>query len=94
MHPIIITKRARADLDRLHAFIAKKSPRSAGRAVQRIIEGIDLLALFPRSGVAVRGDIRSLFIRFGRSTYVVRYKIEVELVIITRIWHGREKRPR
>lgn len=94
MHSIILTERARADFDRLHAFVAKKSPRSARRAVQRIIEGIDLIALFPRSGVVVRGRIRSAFIRFGRSSYVVRYKIEADAVIITRIWHGKEDRPR
>lgn len=94
MHSIIVTERARADLDRLHAFIARKSPRSAQRAVQRIIEGIDLLALFPRSGVVVRRDIRSAFIRFGRSSYVVRYRIEGDAVVITRIWHGKENRPR
>jgi plasmid stabilization system protein ParE len=94
LHRVIVTARASADIDRLHAFIAAKSPRSARRAVQRIIEGIDLLALFPRSGVVVKGAIRSAFIRFGRSGYVVRYKVEADAVIITRIWHGKENRPR
>lgn len=90
---MIITERARADFDRLHAFLAGKSPRSARRAVQRIIEGIELLALFPQSGVVVKDNIRSAFIRFGRSGYVVRYKLEADTVLITRIWHGREQRP-
>lgn len=94
MHRVILTERARADFDRLHAFLAAKSPRSAKRAVQRIIEGIDLLALFPNSGVIVKGAIRNAFIRFGRSGYVVRYKVETDTVLITRIWHGKEDRPR
>ena len=94
MHRILFTARALADLDRLHAFIAAKSPRSAKRAIQRIVEGIDLLALFPRSGVVVNCDIRNVFIRFGRTRYVVRYKIEADSVSITRIWHGKEDRPR
>ena len=92
MHRVVLTERARADFDRLHTFLASKSPRSARRAVQRIIQGIDLLALFPHSGVVVRGAVRSAFIRFGRSGYVVRYKIEADTVLITRIWHGKEKR--
>lgn len=92
MHRVILTERARADFDRLHAFLASKSPRSAKRAVQRIIEGIDLLSLFPNSGVVVKGNIRNAFIRFGRSGYVVRYKVEAETVLISRIWHGREDR--
>jgi toxin ParE1/3/4 len=92
LHRVILTERARADFDRLHAFLASKSPRSAKRAVQRIIEGIDLLSLFPNSGVVVKGNIRNAFIRFGRSGYVVRYKVEAETVLISRIWHGREDR--
>ncbi|MBI3438779.1 MAG: type II toxin-antitoxin system RelE/ParE family toxin [Proteobacteria bacterium] len=94
MHRIILTRRARADLDRLHDFIAKQSPRSARRAVQRIIEGVDLLLLFPRSGVVVEGDTRTLTIKFGRSGYVVRYQIAGDDIIITRIWHGKENHPR
>lgn len=94
MHRIVFTARASADLERLHDFIAGKSPRAAQRAVQRLIEGLDLLALFPHSGVLLKRNIRTLTVRFGRSGYVVRYKIEADAVIITRIWHGREKRPR
>jgi plasmid stabilization system protein ParE len=89
---VILTERARADFDRLHAFLAAKSTRSAKRAVQRILEGIDLLALFPLSGVVVKGAIRNAFIRFGRSGYVVRYKVEADTVLVTRIWHGKEDR--
>ncbi len=92
MHRVVLTERARADFDRLHAFIAAKSPRSAKRATQRIVEGIDLLALFPHSGVVVKGDIRNAFIRFGRGGYVVRYKIDADTVLITRIWHSKGKR--
>jgi plasmid stabilization system protein ParE len=92
LHRVVFTERARADLDRLHAFLDAKSRRSPKRAVQRIIEGIDLLTLFPRSGVIVKGDIRNAFIRFGRSRYVVRYKIDADTVLITRIWHGKESR--
>ena len=94
MHRVLLTDRALADFDRLHDFIAGKSQRSAKRAVRRIIEGIDLIALFPNSGVVVKGAIRNAFIRFGRSGYVVRYKIQADAVLITRIWHGKEDRPR
>ena len=94
MHRVVFSARANTDLDRLHAFIAVKSPRAARCAVERIIEGIDLLSLFPQSGTLVRGNIRNFTIRFGRSGYIVRYELQGEDVLITRIWHGKEDRPR
>ncbi len=42
----------------------------------------------------MRRDIRNAYIRFGHSGYVVRYKIEGDAVLITRIWHGKEARRR
>lgn len=40
----------------------------------------------------MKGAIRNAFIRFGRSGYVARYKVEADTVLLTRIWHGKEDR--
>lgn len=92
MGEIIFTARADADLDRLRAFLASKSPRAARAAANRIVAALDLLLLFPRTGTVVRGEVRRLIIRHGSSAYIARYRIVGEDVQILRIWHGRERR--
>jgi len=52
------------------------------------------LADFPELGVSVGEGLRQLILRYGKSAYVVRYIVLENTIIITRIWHGRENRPR
>ncbi len=81
---------AEADLARLEAFIATES--RAERAVARILRGVSHLSQFPELGVALDKGFRQLFLKYGKSGYVVRYCVKGEEVIITRIWHGKEDR--
>ena len=37
-------------------------------------------------------DRRELFLPFGASSYVLRYLIDEQTVVIVRVWHGRENR--
>ena len=41
-----------------------------------------------------RPDVRELFIPFGKSVYVLRYRIDSDndCVVVIRVWHGREHR--
>jgi plasmid stabilization system protein ParE len=39
-------------------------------------------------------ELRELAMRFGKSGYIVRYQVTEKAVIVLRIWHGREDRPR
>jgi plasmid stabilization system protein ParE len=89
---IVFTERADADLFRLRAFLLQASPRAAASAAKRIVEGLDLLAMFPRAGVLVRGNVRRLIVKHGRAAYIVRYQIEGEDIHVLRIWHSRERR--
>ncbi|MGE0828494.1 MAG: type II toxin-antitoxin system RelE/ParE family toxin [Hyphomonadaceae bacterium] len=91
---IAFSKAAEADLDRLAAFIASGSPARAARAIARLREGIKPLADFPELGVKAAEQARHLFIRSGKSGYVVRYQILDDVILITRIWHGKEGRLR
>lgn len=91
---VVLSKRAHADLKRLRAFIAKESVTSASLAVERLVSGIRLLRDMPELGVRVRQPFRHLILSHGKSGYVVRYRVSVDEVIIVRIWHGRENRPR
>jgi plasmid stabilization system protein ParE len=90
---LIFSQRAEADLIRLKAFLKPKSPKSAAKAVARIIESLDLLLLFPHSGVIVRNNTRRLVLQFGKNAYVVRYP-RARTSWSPRIWHSLENRPR
>jgi plasmid stabilization system protein ParE len=48
----------------------------------------------PFKGVERPSDMREIFVKFGKSAYVIRYRVTDDAVIITRIWHGRQNRPR
>lgn len=91
---IAVSKRARADLVRLRKFIAAESERSAAFAIDRLLKGVRLLRDMPELGVQVRPPFRHLILPHGKSGYVVRYRVTAEEIVITRIWHGRENRPR
>lgn len=70
------------------------SRRRAARAIARIRRGIRNLEDHPELGVAVDDGFRQLILRYGKSSYIVRYRVLPDVILITRIWHGKEDRPR
>ena len=92
------TSQARADLARLREFIALHSEVSAERVAKSLLNGIMLLSRHPRLGRKVsRGDgdaapeeIRDWMV----DKYVVRYLISDQRLVVLRIWHQREDRPK
>ncbi|MCE7028511.1 type II toxin-antitoxin system RelE/ParE family toxin [Jiella avicenniae] len=84
------------DIERLHDFLLARSPLAAEKAMLAIDDGIRRLLENPRAGIGmdVRPDYRQLFVRFGKSAYVLRYRIdeESETLVVVRVWHGREDR--
>ena len=46
------------------------------------------------TGVEREHGIRELYVKFGKSAYVIRYHVKDEAVVIVRIWHGRQNRQR
>jgi plasmid stabilization system protein ParE len=93
MAQVRLTRRAFADLRRLRAWLADKNPRAAGDASEVILSSFDKLADFPELGVQHPTlALRELVIRFGRHGYIARYRIDGDRVVVTRIFHGRERR--
>jgi toxin ParE1/3/4 len=84
--------RAVTDLDRLREFLFAKNPVTAARAVKAIIQGTTLLEKTPNLGrpMADGSKRRELFMPFGAGSYVLRYFIREETVVIVRVWHSRE----
>jgi plasmid stabilization system protein ParE len=93
MPHIIYSSKALADVKRLRSFLAVKNPRAAGAASEAIAEAFNLLAQFPEAGRPVLSDppgYRDLFIEFGNSGYIARYRYDGRDVFVLAIKHGRE----
>ena len=84
--------RSRADLLSQIDWLAERTPQSARRAAERIHLQLALLAQFPEAAPESGGGHRDATVRFGRDGFVVRYRIEGDLVVVVRIYHGRQSR--
>lgn len=91
---VLVRPAARRDLSRLAKFTAKLSPRAASERSRGLLDAIEALVDNPLRGhrTSSRHDLRQIVVRFGRSSYVIRYRVTDEAVYVIRIWHGREKR--
>ena len=83
------------DVERLHEFLKGIDVQAANQCVEIILKGSKLLKSTPGLGrpmIDVPGG-HELFMQFGASAYVLRYRLEGETtVVITRVWHSREDR--
>ncbi|MDY6781690.1 MAG: type II toxin-antitoxin system RelE/ParE family toxin [Cyanobacteriota bacterium] len=84
------------DLERLLSFLKSRNVQAAQRAVQAIRQAAVSLQEFPQRGLQVKkgSNQRKLKVSFGKQGYVIYYFIEDDTVVIVRIYHGRENRPR
>ncbi|MEL6521043.1 MAG: type II toxin-antitoxin system RelE/ParE family toxin [Pseudomonadota bacterium] len=85
---------AEADLDRLFIFLVEKNPLAAQKAMLAIDEALNILLESPLIGHVPEHfpDYRQHIVTFGKSGYIVRYRIQEDALIVTRIWAGRERR--
>jgi plasmid stabilization system protein ParE len=95
MSHVILSDQARADLSRLHEFLANFDTQTADKAVDIIIEAFTILEDMPMGCPFLpdRKDLRKLIIPFGASGYVAFYSYNeiTNISIITKIRHQREK---
>lgn len=82
------------DLDRLVSFLAKLDERAADRRERWLRESLRALGRHPFKGRPYKGrqTLRQFTLKQGKSSYLVRYEVTDEAVVITRIWHGKEER--
>jgi plasmid stabilization system protein ParE len=94
---LVYSPEAVADLRRLHAFVAAKNPLAARRLAKALRDGIKRLRQFPQMGRRVRQsadawapeEIRD----WVTGSYVARYLLLEEAIVILRVWHQKESRP-
>ena len=93
---LVVLPEADKDTDRLYEFLIPNNPLAAQKAMLAIDEGLAMLQENPYLGPKMddRPDYRQLFVPFGKSAYVLRYRIDQEkdVLAVVRIWHGREDR--
>jgi plasmid stabilization system protein ParE len=93
MPRVIWSEAALLDVQRLYRFLAPKNLDAAKRAVKAVRKGLNVLQLQPAIGRPIDDmptEFREWIIDFGDSGYVVRYRIESELVIILAVRHQKE----
>jgi plasmid stabilization system protein ParE len=84
---------ARGDLVRLIDFLSSKSRPAATKASEAIVQAVRSLGEFSDRGrPGKREHWRELIVRFGRSAYIVQYRVYPSAVLVTRIFHNRENR--
>jgi plasmid stabilization system protein ParE len=93
MPDLIWSEAALRDVQRLYRFLAPKSPDAASRAVQKIRQGVNLLARHPGMGRTIEDlppQFRELVIDFGSSGYLVRYHHGPHAVTLLAVRHQKE----
>lgn len=90
---LFYSEEAILDLRRLRDFIAQNDPAAARRIGVELVQRMESLLQFPRIGRPVELAPEPASIRdavFG--SYIVRYSVHTESVIILRVWHHYEDR--
>lgn len=92
-----LTSQALFDLEEIHASISRDSPQNAALMLERILDSIDLLEVFPHRTVverqtsSLRFPVRSLPVK----PYVIYFRVieDERIVVIRHIRHGARQQP-
>ena len=90
-YDVALTPEALADLDRLDHFLREKNPAAADRMLSTIDAGLTRLTTTPHTGRPIPAStLRVLIVRFGKGGYVCLYEVRGPMVLVARVFHGRE----
>jgi addiction module RelE/StbE family toxin len=88
MVAIIWTEFALEDLRIIHEYISKDSKRYADRFVEKLIDRVDQLEGFPKSGRVVPEFNSELIRELIEGNYRIIYKISPSQIAIVRVHHA------
>lgn len=82
------------DIERLYEFLLEKDSNAAANAMEMILEGSEQLLEMPELGRPMSDETsrRELYLPFGSAAYVLRYKLDGDVVVIIRVWYSRKQR--
>ncbi len=92
IYRVALTAEAERDLVRLAEFLARRNENAARGAGATIKTALRSLAHMPARTRRISEDLHEFDIRFGKSGYVVQFRVADGAVIIARIYHMREDR--
>ena len=84
---------SRRDLQRLRDFLKPKNTSAARRAAQKIRKTAQLILENPAIGHRLENrDDLEFPTPFGKDSYIIRYRVTDDTIVILKIWHTRETR--
>jgi plasmid stabilization system protein ParE len=89
---VVFGARARRELMAQIDWLVDRAPTSAVRAADHLAAALDLLRDFPLAAPVLDEHHRDITVPFGRDGFVLRYRVEGEVVTIVRVFHGRQRR--
>lgn len=93
---LVFTERSKKDLNLIYEFLNEVYPGGIDFASQRLEWGFGALRRYPLLGTPLRSGktkkFRELVISYGKSSFVIRYRIVAKQIIIAHIWHSRQNR--
>jgi len=92
MTDLVWSSSAQLDLVRLHDFVASVNPLAAARLMDQLTTAPERLRQHPRLGRQLERyaprDVRRLIV----GNYELQYELRHDVILVLRIWHGREDR--
>jgi addiction module RelE/StbE family toxin len=83
-----ISETAERHLDEIYEYIRKDKPEAALAVIERILDGIEQLTTFPKSGRSGRSGTRELVI----PPFVVIYSIVDSVIDVQSVFHSSRNR--
>jgi toxin ParE1/3/4 len=82
---------ARTRLQEIRAYVARDKPKAAERLAIRIVAMVETLRSHPHLGrVGAEPGIREIVI--AGTPYIVLYRVHGWRVVVSTIWHGKQRR--
>lgn len=91
---ILWSAQAEADLDAIHAFIARDSEHYAGLQIKRIVERVIHIASRPMSGHPVHEDPAAGLREAHSGSYRIIYRQDRDQFVVVTVVHMKQRMPR
>jgi addiction module RelE/StbE family toxin len=86
-------RKARLNLDSIHAYIAQDNPQAATRVIQKIIDRVDDLAANSNLDSSRPGRVAGTRELVIPPSYIIPFRIKAGVVQVIRVFHTRQPWP-
>jgi toxin ParE1/3/4 len=90
---VIVREAAFADLKRIHDWISRDNPRAAASVIERILDAVERLGVFPRLGRHGKAPGTREWVVRGLP-YIIVYTVDESLdeLVVVAVFHGARNR--